>query len=78
MFQNLSGLALGVVVFAITIGVGLVVLNEFGDSVGGSTNTTVQNLMTKLGTSGLAGWTGAIIALAIGLLFIASLSGRKR
>lgn len=78
MFNNLSGLAIGIVIFAITIGVGVVVLGEFGDSVGGTANTTVQSLITDLGTSGLAGWAAAIIALAVGLLFIGALMGRRK
>ena len=78
MFNVLTGLAMGIVIFAITIGVGTVVLQKFGDSVGGTANTTVASLQSDLGTSGLAGWTGAIIALAVGLLFIGALMGRKQ
>jgi predicted anti-sigma-YlaC factor YlaD len=77
MFQNLSALALGIVVFAIVIGVGVVVLGKFGNAVGGTANTTVQSLITDLGTSGLAGWTSAIIALAVGLLFIGALMNKR-
>lgn len=106
---------MGIVIFAITVGVGVVVLQKFGDSVadcgtthaynsngtttftnnrccltGGSecasaTNSTAPSsattttlaLNTDLGTSGLAGWTGAIIALAVGLLFIGALMGKR-
>jgi len=78
MFNVLAGLALGIVIFAITIGVGTVVLQKFGNSVGGTANTTVVALQTELGTAGLAGWTGAIVALAVGLLFIGALMGRKQ
>jgi len=78
VFNVLTGLAMGIVIFAITIGVGSVVLSKFGDSVGGDANTTVQSLITDLGTSGLAGWTGAIIALAVGLLFIGALMGKRK
>jgi len=78
MFDNLTGLALGIVIFAIMIGVGVVVLGKFGDSVGGSANTTVQYLITQMGSSGLAGWAPAIIALAVGLLFIGALTMRTR
>ena len=73
MFNNLQALGLGLVTFAITIGIGVVVLSEFGDSVGGTANETVQYMVTQLGTSGLAGWTPAIIALAVGLLFLGAL-----
>jgi len=78
VFNVLTGLAMGIVIFAITIGVGSVVLSKFGDSVGGDANTTVQSLITDLGTTGLAGWTGAIIALAVGLLFIGALMGKRK
>jgi len=78
MFNVLTGLAMGIVIFAITIGVGSVVLSKFGDSVGGTANTTVNALITDLGTGGLAGWTSAIIALAVGLLFIGALMGKRK
>jgi len=77
MFNVLTGLALGIVIFAITIGVGVVVLQEFGDAVGGTANTTTVALQGELGTNGLAGWTAAIIALSVGLLFIGALMGKK-
>jgi len=70
MFNALTGLGWGIVVFAITIGVGTVVLTKFGDAVGGTANTTVQYLNTQLGTAGLAGWTPAIIAFSVGMLFL--------
>jgi len=109
MFNVLTGLAMGIVIFAITIGVGTVVLQKFGASVAdcgdgftynGNSSTgnlcyndtdtstgaynpstatvTTTSLQGDLGTSGLAGWTGAIIALAVGLLFIGALMGRKQ
>ena len=80
MFDNLSNLGYGLVTFAIIIGVGTIVLSKFGDSVGGTANTTVQYLNTQLGTAGLAGWTPAIIALSVGMLFLGvflSRGGRK-
>lgn len=70
MFNNLTGLGWGVVTFAITIGIGTVVLTKFGNAVGGTANTTVDYLNTQLGTSGLAGWAPAIIAFAVGMLFL--------
>jgi len=69
---------MGIVIFAITIGVGVVVLDKFGNSVGGTANTTAFALIDDLGTGGLAGWTGAIIALAVGLLFIGALMGKRK
>jgi predicted anti-sigma-YlaC factor YlaD len=80
MFDNLTGLGYGLVVFAIIIGVGSVVLYNFGNSVGGTANTTVQYLLGQLGQSGLAGWTPAIIAFAVGMLFLGAFfikKGRK-
>ena len=70
MFNALTSLGWGVVTFAITIGVGTVVLTKFGDAVGGTANETTAYLNTQLGTSGLAGWTPAIIAFAVGMLFL--------
>jgi len=78
LIQNLTALALGIVVFAIMIGVGVTVLDKFGQATGGTANTTAQAMITELGTtSGLGSWTAAIVALAVGLLFIGALSGRK-
>lgn len=77
MFNNLTALGLGIVIFAIVIGVGTVVLDKFGNATGGTANTTTQYLELQLGTSGLAGWTPAIIALAVGLLFIGALMMNK-
>ena len=102
MFNALTGLAMGIVVFAVTVGVGVVVLGKFGASVAecstgytynvtsetcwngtdshatSPATTTTNALNTELGTSGLAGWTAAIIALAVGLLFIGALMGRGK
>ena len=70
MFENLTGLGYGIIVFAILIGVGSVVLFNFGNSTGGTANTNVQYMLTQLGSGGLAGWTPAIIAISVGLLFL--------
>jgi len=70
MFNNLQALGLGIIGFAIIIGVGVVILDQFGNAVGGSANTTVQYLNTQLGSTGLAGWTPAIIAISVGMLFL--------
>jgi len=102
MFNVLTALAMGIVIFAISVGVGTVVLSKFGQAIadcggntawnstsetctnatgdyGASTGTlTTKSLQSDLGTSGLAGWTGAIIALSVGLLFIGALMGRKK
>lgn len=81
MFDQLSGLAYGLIIFAIIIGVGTIVLYNFGNTVGGDANTTVQYLMGKLGSTsgGLASWTPAIVAIAVGLLFLGAFAfGKKR
>jgi len=97
MFDDLTNLGYGLVVFAVIIAVGTIVLVNFGGAVGctspwifnssmgnctevgnisnstaatglGYTNTFY--LTGQLGASGLAGWTPAIIAITIGLLFL--------
>lgn len=103
MFNDLQALGYGLVVFSVIIGVGTVVLVNFGGStancagltscgtggVWNSTGETCSNatssscgtpntasytntnyLTTQLGSGGLAGWTPAIIAIAIGLMFL--------
>jgi hypothetical protein len=70
MFENLTGLGYGIIVFAILIGVGSVILYNFGEATGGTANTNVQYLLGQMGQSGLAGWTPAIIAISVGLLFL--------
>ena len=84
MFNDLTALGYGLVVFAIIIGVGSVVLYNFGNATGGTANTNVQYLLGQLGQSGLAGWTPAIIAISVGLLFLGAFliggggKGRRR
>jgi len=70
MFDNLTGLGYGIITFAILIGVGSVMLFQFGNAVGGTANVTTTYLLGQLGTSGLAGWTPAIIAFSVGMLFL--------
>ena len=70
MFNALTGLGWGLVSFAVVIGVGSVVLTNLGNSIGGTSNTTVQYLLTQLGTTGLAGWAPAIIAVSVGMLLL--------
>jgi len=69
MFNNLIGLGIGVIGFALIVGVGTIVLQNFGNSIGGTANTTIAYMNTQLGTSGLAGWTPAIIAFSVGMMF---------
>ena len=109
MFNDLTNLGYGLVLFAIIIGVGSVILYNFGGAVGScptatcgataswnSTDGTCWNatatcgspegtaydnsfyLLGQLGESGLAGWTPAIIAISVGILFLgAFLIGNK-
>jgi hypothetical protein len=95
MFNDLQGLGLGLVFFALIIGVGSIVLYTFAgatarcttDKTWNATDGTCSNttgtatptgdaytssayLLGQLGSSGLAGWTPAIIAISIGMLFI--------
>ena len=76
MMNALIGLGLGIVIFALIVGVGLVVLQNFGNATGGTANTTTQTLMGYL-SNNLITWIPAIIALGVGLLFIGALMGRK-
>ena len=70
MFDALTSLGYGIVIFAIVIGIGSVILYNFGNATGGTANTNTQYLLGQLGSAGLAGWTPAIIALSVGLLFL--------
>ena len=110
MFNQLTGLGLGLVVFSLIIGVGTIVLQQFNVSVAcgsgeysyynisngvcqnsttdnfssqtpgtGTTGATIYYLQGKLGegSGGLASWTPAVVALAVGLLFIGALMVKK-
>jgi len=109
MFDALTSLGYGLVVFAVVIGIGTVVLVRFGGATAecasgftysstselcvndtnasdtatpsGSAYTNTAYLTTQLGSTGLAGWTPAIIALAVGLLFLGAFmvkTGKRR
>jgi len=103
MFDNLTGLGYGIITFAILIGVGSIMLYQFGGSVGcsgdfpiwnstagkcenstgsqvdpsGASYTNTNYLLGQLGQSGLAGWTPAIIAFSVGMLFLGAFLIRK-
>jgi len=77
MMNVLQGIGYGIVAFAVVVVIGIVVLTRLGNSVGGDANTTANYLSTQLGSSGLAGWIPAVIAVAIGGLFLAYFGGRK-
>jgi len=70
MFDNLTNLGYGIITFAVLIGVGSVMLYQFGNATGGTANVTTTYLLGQLGQSGLAGWTPAIIAFSVGMLFL--------
>ena len=76
MMNALIALGLGIVIFALIVGVGVVVLQNFGNATGGTANTTVNTLIGYLSTN-LVTWVPAIIALGVGLLFIGALMGAK-
>ena len=80
MFNELTSLGYGLVVFSIIIGVGSVVLFNFGNATGGTANTNVQYGLTQLGTAGLSGWIPAIIAISVGVMFLGAfmVRGGKR
>ncbi len=80
MFDSLTNLGYGIITFAILIGVGSVMLYQFGQATGGTANETTTYLLGQLGQSGLAGWTPAIIAFSVGMLFLGAFfikGGRK-
>ena len=105
MFNDLSSLGYGLVVFAIIVGVGSIVLYNFGGATAtcasgfswnsstgncwngtdsatptGAAYTNTNYLLGQLGSSGLAGWTPAIIAISVGLLFLGAflIGGNKK
>jgi len=78
MMNTLQAIGLGIVGFAVIVVIGLVVIQRLGNSTGGDSNTTANYLATQLGSGGLAGWVPAVIAVAIGGLFLAYFGGRGK
>jgi hypothetical protein len=78
MMDVLQSIGYGIVALAVLVVVGLVVLTKLGDATGGSANETAGYLAEQLGSSGLSGWVPAVIAVAIGALFLSYFMGRKR
>lgn len=78
MIDVLTGVGYGIVGFAIIVVIGTVVIFRLGDATGGSANTTAQYILEQLGSSGLAGWLPAVIAVVIGALFLSYFMGKKR
>jgi len=77
MIDVLSGIGYGIIGFAVIIVIGIVVIGKLGESVGGTGNTTAVSIIAYLGTSGLAGWIPAVIAVAIGGLFMVYFGSKK-
>lgn len=66
----LTAVGWSLVTFGIVIGLGVVVLDKFGQTTGGTANTTLQYIITQMGSTGLAGWIPVIIVVTIaGLIF---------
>jgi len=66
----LTSVGWSLVTFGIVIGLGVVVLDRFGQTTGGTANTTIQYVITQMGSTGLAGWIPVIIVVTIaGLIF---------
>ena len=69
--EQLTAIGWGLVTFGIILGLGLVVLQKFSDVAGaGTANTTIQYIITQMGSTGLAGYIPLIIIITIaGLIF---------
>jgi len=78
MMDVLQGIAYGIVGFAVLVVVGIVIISKLGDATGGEANTSAQYLGTQLGSSGLAGWIPAVIAVAIGALFLSYFMSKEQ
>jgi hypothetical protein len=68
----ITGLAYALVFFGIVVGIGSIVLYQFGVSTGGQANTNVQYVLTALGSTngGLLSWLYAIIAVSVGAVLL--------
>ncbi len=78
MIDVLQGIGYGIVGLAILVVIGIVVITKLGEATGGSANTSATYLATQLGSTGLAGWVPAIIAVAVGALFLSYFMGKRR
>lgn len=68
--NQLTAIGWGLVMFGVIIGLGVTVLAKFGETVGGAANTTIQYVITQMGSTGLAGWIPLIIVVVVaGLIF---------
>ena len=74
----LTAIGWGLVVFGILVGLGLVVLQKLSEQTGGTANTTIQYVITQMGSSGLAGWIPVIIVVLIAGLVLALFGGKGK
>jgi predicted anti-sigma-YlaC factor YlaD len=75
MVQQLTVIGYAIIGLVVLVGIGLVVLDKLGSAVGGTANTSIQYGMTQLGSTGLLSWLPAVIALLIGVFFLAYFAG---
>lgn len=75
MFDQLVPFAISLAVFTMVVVTAIVINSKFGNTVGGDANTTAVYMNTQLGSSGLAGYTGTIIVIFLGVLFIGAIGG---
>ena len=73
---NMQGFVLAIVGVAVVLAVGLVVLTELGNSVGGTANTTTQTIITKLST--IPTWIGILITVALAFIVLGYFYGGRR
>lgn len=74
----LTAIGWGLVMFAIIVGIGLVVLSKLADTVGtGTANTTINYVMGQMGSDGLAGWIPVVIVVLIAGIVLALFGGKK-
>jgi len=78
MMNTLQAIGYGIVGFAVIIVIGIVVITKLGTAVGGEANTSAIYLSGQLGSTGLAGWIPAVIAVMIGGLFLAYFGGKNQ
>ena len=78
MVQQLTVIGFAIIGLVVLVGIGLTVLSKLGDSVGaGAANDSISYGITQLGSTGLLGWLPAVIALLIGVFFLAYFAGGR-
>lgn len=76
MIGQLSVIGLGIASFAIIAMVGISVVSQFGDTMGGSVNDTATTILGHFDT--LVGWLPIIIVVLLGGLAMAYFGGRNK